>query len=258
MTDTVDFAQAQLSGEVLFYSRPEPLSKEAHGTLGLKTIEAPYAFTAKSHLVPLTVTEFGPAALCYPIIFVGEQRTPVAVLGVNANENLFVDAHGAYAADCYLPAYVRRYPFVLASDDAREKMVVCIDRDAPMVGDLPDVALFDADGQPTDYTKGCIEFCNNFEVELRRTESFVAMLTELDLFDTRTSTFNPVNPDGSPAGPPQVVAEYYAVSEEKLRELMNSGALPQIYAHLTSLAGWERLITLAFRRTPQSAPANLN
>ena len=209
----------QLQGNVLFYSNPEPLSSETHAKLGLRRIARPYGFAENSSVVPLTVTEFPQAALCCPIIFAGDRRQPLAVMGVNTSRNLFIGDDGNFELGVYIPAYVRRYPFVLASDDAREKMVVCIDRNAPMVGDLPDVALFDADGQPTDYTKGCIEFCNNFEVELRRTESFVAMLTELDLFDTRTSTFNPVNPDGTPAGPPQVVAEYYAVSEEKLKAL---------------------------------------
>ena len=73
----------------------------------MKPGEHPYAFTAGAHIVPLLVTEFAPAALCYPIIFMGQDKMPVAVTGVNANENLFVDAHGAYAADAYLPAYVR-------------------------------------------------------------------------------------------------------------------------------------------------------
>src|SRR6478752_4561030 len=113
MTDTTAH-QAELSGEALFYISPEPLSKEAHAKLGIKNIENPYAFTAKTHLVPVTVTEFAPAALCYPIIFIGKDMTPGAVMGVNADENLFVDEKGAYAAECYLPAYIRRYPFVLA------------------------------------------------------------------------------------------------------------------------------------------------
>ena len=180
MTDTANFAQAQLSGEVLFYSRPEPLSKDAHGNLGLKPSETPYAFTAATHLVPLLVTEFAPAALCYPIIFAGDDKTPVAVLGVNANENLFVDEKGGYAPDAYLPAYVRRYPFVLANDATAQRMVVCIDSKAPMVSDSPDAPFFE-NGEPTAYTKGAIEFCNNFEQEAQRTLSFVNLLKELDL-----------------------------------------------------------------------------
>jgi hypothetical protein len=50
-----------------------------------------------------------------------------------------------------------------------------------------------------------------------------------------------------------------ALPDAKLRELINTGALPQIYAHLTSLSGWDRLINLAFIRNAQPlAPANLN
>ena len=70
-------------------------------------------------------------------------------------------------------------------DDANEQLVVCIDRGATMIGDLPDLPLFDPAGQPTDYTKNCIQFCNDYEVECRRTESFVQLLTDLDLFETR-------------------------------------------------------------------------
>jgi hypothetical protein len=266
MVEITETQNAQLKGNVLFYSQPEPLSAETHAKLGLKRVDRPFAFAATSHVVPLTVTEFPQAALSCPIVFAGEQYQPLAVMGVNAANNLYIRPDGQFEAGVYIPAYVRRYPFVLAADDSREKLVVCIDRAAPMVGDLPDVALFDSAGQPTDYTKGCIEFCNNFETELRRTESFVKVLRDLDLFETKSASFTPANPDGSPAGPPQLVAEYYAVSDEKLkalpdakiRDLLNTGALQQIYAHLTSLVGWERLINLAILRSAPPEPANLN
>jgi len=266
MVEITQTANASLQGNVLFYSRPEPLSAEVHAKLGLRRVERPFEFAASSHVVPLTVTEFPQAALSCPIVFAGERYQPLAVMGVNASQNVYIREDGQFQQGVYIPAYVRRYPFVLAADDAREKMVVCIDRDAPMLGDLPDVAFFDSEGQPTAYTKNCIEFCNNFEVELRRTEAFVTALRDLDLFETKTATFTPQNPDGSPAGPPQMVAEYFAVSDEKvkalpdekIRELLNTGALQQIYTHLTSLVGWDRLIGLAIQRFAPQAPANIN
>ena len=262
MTDTVNTHQAELTGEALFYVAPEPLSKEAHAKLGLKNLDNPYAFTARTHLVPLTVTEFGPAALCYPIIFIGAEKTPVAVMGVNADENLFVDEKGAYAPDAYLPAYIRRYPFVLANDASAQRMVVCIDARAPMISDTPDAPFF-ANGEPTDYTKGAIEFCNNFEQEAQRTLSFVNLLKELDLFEDKQATYNPPGVDGVP-GQPQVIAEYQGVSEsklnalppEKLKDLAANGALQQIYAHLLSLLGWDRLIVKAMLRPRVPVAAN--
>mgnify|MGYP002144979420 CR=1 FL=1 len=71
-------------------------------------------------MTPLTVTEFANAALSFPIIFVGDEKTPVAALGLNAGENLFIDAEGAYDTGVYIPAYIRRYPFVFSrSDDGK-------------------------------------------------------------------------------------------------------------------------------------------
>ena len=262
MTDTVNTHQAELTGEALFYVSPEPLSKEAHAGLGLKNLEAPYAFTARTHLVPLTVTEFGPAALCYPIIFIGPEKTPVAVMGVNADENLFVDEKGAYAPDAYLPAYIRRYPFVLANDAAAQRMVVCIDSKAPMIGENPDAPFFE-NGEPSAYTKGAIDFCNNFEQEAQRTLSFVNLLKELDLFEDKTATYSPPGPDGQPSAP-QTIAQYQGVSEaklnalsaEKMKDLASNGALSQIYAHLISLFGWDRLIVKAMLRPRIPVAAN--
>ena len=262
MTDSVNSHQAELSGEALFYVAPEPLSKEAHAKLGLKNLENPYAFTARTHLVPVTVTEFGPASLCYPIIFIGPEKTPVVVMGVNADENLFVDEKGSYAPDAYLPAYVRRYPFVLANDAAAQRMVVCIDSKAPMIGENPDAPFFE-NGEPTAYTQGAIDFCNNFEQEAQRTLSFVGLLKELDLFEDKTATYTPPAPADQPL-PTQTIAQYQGVSEaklnalpaEKLKELASNGALSQIYAHLMSLFGWDRLIVKAMLRPRTPVAAN--
>jgi hypothetical protein len=261
---TAGAGDPEITGNVLFYSKPEPLSKETHAKIGLRRMEKPFGFASKTHVVPLTVTEFPVAAIGYPIIFAGEKYQPLAVMGINAEENLFIDPDGSFAVGAYIPAYIRRYPFVLANDSARQQMVVCIDRSASMLGELPDLPFFDAAGEATDYTKGCIQFCNDFETEARRTESFVNLLRELDLFETRKATYNPVNPDGT-VPEAQIIAEYFAVSEEKvkalpdakLRELLENGALGQIYSHLTSLLGWDRLIAIAIARMqPQAANAN--
>ncbi len=253
-----------ISGNVLFYSKPEPLNREAHAKMGLKRMDKPFGFASTAHVVPLTVSEFAVASLSYPIIFAGEKRQPLAVMGVNTDQNMFVNADGSFDAGAYIPAYIRRYPFVLARDPAGEQLVVCIDRDAKMLGEDNDVPFFDAAGEPTEYTKGCIEFCNNFEAEARRTEAFVQILTDLDLFEIRTTNFTPTNPDGT-QGPPQKIAEFFAVSEDriknltdgKLRELLNNGVIAQCYAHLTSLIGWDRLIALAqIRAAEQQQAAN--
>lgn len=260
----------QLSGNVLFYSRPEPLNREQHSHLALKQLERPFKFAATAHVVPLTMTEFAPASLSYPIIFAGETRQPLAVMGVQAGENLFITPEGEVQADAYLPAYIRRYPFVLADDQPSQRLIVCIDRGAPMLAESEgDVPLF-ANGEATEYTQNAINFCNEFEAERRRTMEFVELIKSLDLLETKRATYTPRLPDGS-MGEPQLVAEYFAVSEDKLRalpsdkylQLRDNGAIGQIYAHIVSTLGWEKLYAKALiRRAAEQqavpAAANLN
>ena len=263
MTDTTTQASGPLSGNVLFYSQPEPISFEAHGKLGVTPADKPYAFVAQTSIVPLTVTEFAPAALSYPVIFVGEQKQPVVAMGLRQGENLFIEANGDVRPEAYLPAYVRRYPFVFANDDTQQRMILCIDRAASFVSEGGETPLFE-NGEPSAYVNNAMEFCNNFELERLRTESFVQMLTELDLFEVREANFTPRNADGTP-GEPQKLAEYFAVSEDKLKalpveklaELRDNGALGQIYAHLVSLLGWDRLIAMALNRAA-TAPVAAN
>ncbi|MBW8303379.1 MAG: SapC family protein [Brevundimonas sp.] len=259
MTDTTANA-SPLSGNVLFYGKPEPLSIEAHSKLGVDPVEQPYAFAAKANVVPLTVTEFAPAALSYPVIFVGEARQPVAVMGLRQGENLYVNEKGAFRPEAYIPAYVRRYPFVFANDEVQKRLILCVDREAAFIKEGGATPLF-VDGKPSPYVDQAMEFCNNFEQERLRTEAFVKLLTDLDLLETREAVFTPRNPDGTSAAP-QKIAEYFAVSEDKLKalpadklaELRDNGALGQIYAHLVSLLGWDRLIAIAFQKAAESQP----
>ena len=250
----------EITGNVLFYSRPEPLTPELHGKLGVIRTAGPFGFAKVGHAIPLTVGEFPLSAVTGPIIFVGEEKLPIAVMGLNGGENMFVTPEGLFEPGVYVPAYVRRYPFIFANDEAAQQMVLCVDRDASFVSATPDMPFFDEEGKPSEYTQNCINFCNDFEVERQRTEGFVGILKENDLFELKTANYTPVGPDGV-AGEPQKIAEYFGVSEdklnalphEKLAELRDNGALGQIYAHLVSLVGWDRLIAISLARQVNAA-----
>ena len=250
-------ASAPQASLPLFYNDLMPLNSRDHGTWRAKSLTtAPWL--KGQHAIPLTVEEFPQAQRFYPVIFSsGDNPVPLALMGLNEGVNVFVDDEGKIDTPVYIPAYVRRYPFVFATDDAQDRMVLCIDRAAEFIVEGGEMPFFEADNQPSDYTKRCMEFCNNFETERRRTVAFVQILKDLDLFETKTATFTPTNPDGTPAET-QKIAEYFGVSEEKLNklppekfiELRDNGALGQIYAHLMSLVGWDRLVALAMARAP--------
>jgi len=266
MVDQAPQDQSLLTGNVLFYKNPEPLSLEAHGALGISASKTPHAFVAETNVVPLTVAEFPAASLSYPIVFVGDTRMPVAAMGLASGQNMFVSPEGVFRPDAYLPAFARRYPFVFANDDQDQRMILCVDTQASVItSENPDVPFF-ADGKPTPFVDNAMQFCTDFENERRRTESFVNLLKELDLLAPRETLYRPNNPDGT-QGEPQKIAEYFAVDEaklnalpaEKLVELRDNGALMHIYAHLTSLLSWDKLIALTIERNNQApAPANVN
>ena len=251
-----------LSGQVLFYKQPQPLNPEQHAALGVKRIDQPFSFLKEAHAVPVTVTEFGLAAGSYPVIFVGEDRTPVAVMGVRQGQNLYVDDQGRVAEDSYVPAFVRRYPFVFANDDGSDRLLLCVDRGAPMVTNQPDVPFFE-NGEPTQFTNDAIEFCKEFERQRRATLDFVKMLDQYGLFEQKTVTFQPRDSEGKETGPQQKIADYWAVSEEKLNalpqdqfmELRANGALGACYAHLVSLLNWQKVIQRAVRTPPPGQAA---
>ena len=261
--ETIPVQDVSLTGQVLFYKKPELLSKELHAKLGVNPPVERFGFAAKAHFCPMTVPEFGPASLTYPIIFVGAEYQPVAVMGLQEGQNLFTNEKEGFELDAYIPCYIRRYPFVLAGAETDEtsgeqKLLVGIDRGYEYVVENAQFPFFE-NGEPTAYTQRCIQFCNDFETQHQMTQSFVAMLKELDLLEPRTATYTPQNADGSVGGEPQTIAQFFGVSEaklnalpaEKIMELKANGALQQIYAHLNSLFGWERLIMRALARSQQ-------
>ncbi|MDJ0922803.1 MAG: SapC family protein [Henriciella sp.] len=262
MENAPNAQRPELTGNVLFYKNPQPLSAEQHGGLGVKQIPQPFGFLRESHAIPVTVTEFGMVSSCYPIIFVGEEMTPVAVMGIRQNQNLFVTDDGKTEPDYYVPAFIRRYPFVFANDNASDRLLLCVDRDAEMVTNQPEVPFFQ-DGQPTEFTQNAIEFCKEFERQRRATQEFTQIVKGMGLFEQKSVAFQPRDQQGNEAGPQQKIADYWAVDEEKLNglsdeqfmELRNNGAIGAIYAHMISLLNWSRVIQRAVANPTNAAPA---
>ncbi len=255
MENTPNTQDSALTGNVLFYKNPQPLNPEQHAGLGVKQIDEPFGFLRTAHAVPVTVTEFGMTAASFPIIFVGDDYTPVAVMGVRQGENLYVTEKGQTEPDFYVPAFVRRYPFVFANDNQGDRLLLCIDRDAPMVTNQPDVPLFE-NGEPSGFTQNAIEFCKEFERQRRSTAEFTDLIKRLGLFEQKSVAFQPRDLQGNPNGEQQKIADYWAIDEEKLnalsdeqfKELRANGAHGAIYAHMISLLNWQRVIQRAIMK----------
>ena len=252
-----------VEGNVMFYSNPQPLNAQSHEKFGVKQVKKPFEFMANQHFIPLTAQEFGAAATSFPVVFApGEDKMPLAVMGVRQNENLFVN-DGQFEQDFYMPAFARRYPFVMANDASNQRFVVCVDESADCVTNKKPERPFFENGQASSFTSEAIQFLEQFERDRQATQQMVNRFKELDLFEMKDMHFqNPNNADGT-LGERQKIAEYFAVSEEKLRalddktvkELNESGMLSVAHAHLLSLGNWQRLVNMTLRRAAEEQAA---
>ena len=237
----------------LFYNGLEPLSSETHADWRFRAMEtAP--FLVGQHAIPLTVEEFPLVQRHMPIVFsVGDDAIPLALMGLNEGVNVFVDDQGKLTeTNLYIPAYIRRYPYMLARlrPDA-EELSLCFDPTSTTIGAFDDgERLFDG-GQPTELTKNILTFNESFEQAGQRTQNFMNELREYELLmDGEVS----IQPEG--AEQPFVYRGFQMVNEEKLaqmrgdqlRKLTQSGMLPLLYAHLFSLS----LMREVFGRQMQS------
>lgn len=233
-------ATAPNPGLPLFYNELQPLSSNSHGSWKARRMDSA-PFLSKFHAVPVTVEEFALAQRYYPIVFsVGENPVPLALMGLNEGVNVFVDDEGKFINEAYVPAYIRRYPFMLARlRPDTDELSLCFDPTAEAIGEFDEGdSLFD-DNQPSETTKQILGFCENFEQAGLQTGAFMKELADNKLLmDGEVA----IQPEG--AEQPFVYRGFQMVSEDTLknlrgdvaRKMIQSGMLPLIYAHLFSLS----------------------
>jgi len=193
-------------------------------------------------------TEFSDACKEFPVVWVAAgnddagkpQVAPIAVFGLQAGQNLCVDANGWRVR--YVPAVLRLFPFALARVGPSE-MVVCFDESWGGFGSQGQ-PLFDDKGGPSAFTIGVQKQLENFETEVERTRLAGALLVEKGLL--RDMRFDATLPDGSKVS----VDGFLTVDEDKLAKLSDAdllalnrnGLMGLIHAHQISLGNMARLV----------------
>jgi hypothetical protein len=224
----------------LLYKELVPLNSGEHGTWRSRTTDKA-TWLADQHVIPLTVEEFARAQRHFPIVFsAADKPVPLALMGLNEGVNVFVGADGALPAGIYVPAYARRYPFMLARLSAeRSDLSLCFDPTTDLVGEFEDgTPLFENDN-PSESCKATLGFCEQFEIAGQKTEAFVAELSKHDLLIDGEFTIQP-----SGGASPSIYRGFRMIDENKLREMRGdvlrewnrNGVMPLIYFHLASLS----------------------
>jgi hypothetical protein len=232
------------------YGELLPLDREAHKNLKLDTSLSVVQRLTDQNSVFLAAVEFGDAAKEYPIVFVRAGNmpdgkavvAPLAVLGLKTGSNLFVE--GDKWTGNYVPAYVRRYPFVMARlEEKSTDVAICFDKEWPGFSETAGEALF-KDGEPTQFLLDAKAFLENFEQESERTRLICNLLQELELL--REMRFEATLPDGEKLTVDGFLAvdeeKYAKLPDDKVLHLHRNGLIALLEMHRLSLTNMNRLV----------------
>jgi len=233
-------------GLPLFYKNPAPLDKEKHLKMGLVK-DFGLDFTKKVNAVPINMIEMPQICHYYPIGFSpDENATPVAIVGLRDNENLFVNKKNEWEKNTYIPAYIRRYPFIFSEIPGNDQLTLCVDVENSVVNEKSDQKFFNEDGTPTSLSENALEFCKSYHAAAQQTIAFSKALAASGLLVERQAEI------GIGDGKKINFAGFRIIDEQKLADLddktfldwRQKGWLPFLYAHLFSGAQWQRLTGL--------------
>jgi hypothetical protein len=231
---------------LLFYKKLIGIDREAHRTTLFKMMENDHEYAKSHYSFPLAVVEFGQASLEYPIVFAMDGEgggMPMAITGLRENENLFVSENKKWDA-AYIPAFVRRYPFLPQVNENGNDFVLLVDEEFPGFGTPDGERLFTDDGNPSSLLTQTMEFLAEFHNQEKQSASFVAKLKELDLLIPQSIDIT-LKDSAS-----LTLHGFFIIDHDRLRalpdatilELARNGDLAQIYAHLISLGNLQKLV----------------
>lgn len=244
-------AQKQDGGLMpLFYQKPTPLDAKLHAKMALKK-NFGLGFTKGVNAVPVNLIELPQVCHYYPIAFSPDATgTPVAIMGLRDNENLFVNSKGEWEEDAYIPAYIRRYPFIFSEMPGSDQLSLCIDMDDKVIENTGEQKFFEEDGKPSQLSQNALEFCKSYHAAAQHTIEFGKAMAAANILVERQAEIN------IGGGKRINFSGFRIIDEAKLADLddktflewRKKGWLPFIYAHLFSGAQWQRLTRLLNKR----------
>lgn len=239
-----------MSKQLMIYDNIQPLSeKHAKWSVNIEN----YAFVANLNSVPLLANEITAAAAEYPVVFSATAADggfiPLAIMGLKENQNLVLGEDNLFITR-YVPAFIRRYPFVLGSSQGSDIRTICIDEDSKtcIQDGSKGSRLFEDAGERTPYFNEVIDFLKDYHARAEVSNQFCNRLHQLGLLEPMQADITFKNHDSAPLN----LTGFYVISREKLKalkdedisELFKKDGLELIYAHLQSLANFNYLIDL--------------
>ena len=230
----------------LFYKTLQFLDSKTHADWGVAQGQSGFAFAAHTNVVPLAISELSYAIASYPVVLVQQQDAVapalVALVGNGDNNNQFVQANGQWREGAYVPAWVRRYPFVLVNQEANStEVALAFDPSAHALVGPEHAAKLWLEQQPSPVLTSILNFQREVALALSATAVAVQALVDAQVLEEATISFN--KPDDAAAAAPQRLSGFMMVNEAKLQALdgaalealSKANALGLAYAQMLSM-----------------------
>lgn len=234
----------QSAGLPMFYKSATLLNSDAYGDLHLKPLQD-CAFAKQASSIVIAAGEFSQAAMNYPIVFSRAADGIIAhvVTGHTAGQNLFVDENNKWRQNVYIPAYIRRYPFLLLESEDKETLSLLIDLESGLFSKDEGEKLYE-DGKATETAERALQFCATFHRELLKSAPLYKQIDDCGLFVERSADVTLPDSRQAKITGFSVVDEKILneLDDKKFLELRKSGALTLIYCHLWSMRAWNNLL----------------
>jgi hypothetical protein len=246
-----------MTKQLLIYKQAKPITIDAHKDTSIK-VQADFGFARDVNSVPIVAAEFTSAAADMAIVFAGTEDAmfPAVLLGLEADKNEFVNVDGAWAGE-YVPAFLRRYPFVFAQAGTGDDFTLCIDEAYEGLNtDGAGERLFDAEGARTQYLNGILEFSSQYQNQYLRTKLFCDRLMSLGLMEPAVASYT------GDDGKPKRLSGFFRINREKLKEIdtdvlrdmFDKDELELCFVHLQSLSNISKVGMKSVSKSAKGQP----
>ncbi|MCJ8303190.1 SapC family protein [Shewanella sp.] len=216
-----------------------PLNNEHHSNLKI-TSSTDFSRFKEQHLIPLIAHDFIPLASEFSIVFVKNEETgqftAVAMMGIKPGINLYCQDDKWEPS--VMPSSFLNSPLSLhIQDENSDDCFVGIDLDSPLVSTDNGQALFNSEGEQTDYLKSRTEHLLDVTGKYEQTQKITQHLASKRLLTLKKLNINLGKDEKYAIDGLYIIDENVLndLCQDDFNDLREKGLLPLIYAHLSSM-----------------------
>ena len=225
------------------------LDKTKHKGLKVKGMSDLF-FAKDLNFIPMIAGEVELVSKSFPVVFSGGENPSLIAITSLGGGCLAINSEGKWI-ESYVPSFLRRYPFSLAStqDNVNQK-VILIDEDSALFSQSEGSPLFDENGEQSETLAHAIKFLQSYDNNNIVTQNVAKLISESGILEEREISV------GEGEEKKVLVKGFLVVNKEKLNELsddvlaswVRNGIINLIEAHLKSLENIQKLFEILYKQ----------